>query len=163
MATMIGNATDVVQQILKGEKPYRFRGLKLPNVDFTDLDLSYADFRNASVPYGKFVRTKLRFANFESANLYGCDFTDADCHRINFKDAILSDTIMEAKDLFGATITLECRSFQGMQLSPGWWWGWVFYPLLMKPPSKDAEEKLITAMGVERYSVLREQYARRRM
>jgi len=163
MVTMIGTAQQMVDQILAGDRPYRFRGLKLSNFDFNGMDLHNADFRNASVPYANFSKANLRFANFENANCYGANFDQADCHRINFKDATLSDTIMTASDLFGATITLECRSFQGMQLSPGWWYGWLFYGLLAKPPSKDAEEKLIACLGVERYSVLRDQYSRRRL
>ena len=164
MATIIGNVTqEIVRKIVEGPRPFRFRGLKLSNCNFDGLDLHGADFRQASVPFSSFRKTNLRFTNFESANLYACDFTDADMHRVNLKDATLSDTIMEAKDLFGATITLECRSFQGMKLSPGWWYGWMFYGLLAQPPSKDAEEKLIQLLGVERYTVLREQYARRRM
>lgn len=163
MATMVGTAQEIVRQILDGPRPYKFRGLKLSNVDFSGLDLHGADFRQTSAPFCKFRKANLRFANCESANFYGCDFTDADMHRINLKDATLSDCIMEPADLFGATITLECRSFQGMKVSPGWWYGWLFYGLLMKPPSQDMEDKLIGLLGVERYQVLRDQYVRRRM
>ena len=154
---------DLIHKIMEGPRPYKFRNLKLSNCDFSGLDLHGADFRQASVPYSNFKGANLRYANFESANLFACDFTDADCHRINLKDAQMADTIMEAKDLFGATVTLECRSFQGMRLSPGWYFGWAFYLLVMQPPSKEIEEKVISLLGVERYTVLREQYARRRM
>jgi len=163
MATMTGTAQQMVDEILKGGRPYKFRGLKLSNFDFSGMDLHNADFRNASVPYANFSKCSLRFANFEGANCYGANFNEADCHRINLKDAVLSDAVMTAADLYGATITLECRSFQGLELSPGWWYGFLFYGLLMKPPSQEAEEKLIACLGMDRYSVLRDQYARRRM
>ncbi len=164
MATATANVTqEVVRRIMEGPRPYRFRSLKLSNCCFDDLDLHGADFRQASVPFSSFKRANLKFANFESSNLYGCDFTDADMHRVNLKDAILSDTVMEAKDLFGATITMDCRSFSGMKLSPGFWYGFLFYMLVAQPPSKEAEEKLILLLGPERYTVLRDTYARRRM
>ena len=127
--TMTNVTQEVVRKIMEGPRPHKFRGLKLSNCDFSGLDLHGADFRQASVPYSNFRKANLRFANFESANLYACDFTDADCHRINLKDAVTSDAIMEPIDLFGATITLECRSFQGMKVSPGWWYGFLFYGL----------------------------------
>ena len=154
---------EVVRRIMEGPRPYKFRNLKLSNSVFDDLDLHGADFRQASVPFSTFKRANLKFANFESANLYACDFTDADMHRVNLKDAILSDSIMEASDLFGATVTLDCRSFQGMKVSPGWYWGWAFYLLVMQPLNKEVEEKVIQLLGPERYLVLRDQYARRRM
>lgn len=163
MATMAGTAQEAVRGIMEGPKPYKFRSLKLSMVDFSGLDLEHADFRNASVPYANFSKCKLRYANFENANCFGANFDQADLHRANFKDAVLSDAIMTASDMFGVTLTMECRSFQGMRLAPGHWWGFLFYGLLMKPPSPEAEEALIKAMGVERYTVLREQYVRRRI
>ena len=163
MAIMTGNASDVVEQILQSGN-LKFRNLKLSQIDFSGKNLQGADFRGASVPYCNFTGCNLRFANFENANCYGTKFNDADCHRANFKDAQLSDsTVGMASDLYGVTFTLECKSFQGIQISPGWWYGWLFYGLLMKPPTKEAEDSLIQMMGIERYSVLRDQYARRRL
>lgn len=162
MATMVGTPEEMVGQIIRSGSR-RFRGLKLSNFDFSGMDLQRADFRNASVPYANFSNCNLKFANFESANCYGANFDGADCHRINFKDATLSDAILTAKDLFGATITLECGSFKGTQVGKAWWYGFLFYGLLMKAPSAEEEEKLIALLGPERYMVLRDQYQRRRM
>lgn len=164
MATqMVGSASEMVQQILRSGN-LKFRNLKLPNCDFTGKNLQGADFRGASVPYCKFNKCNLRFANFENANCYGAEFEDADAHRANFKDAQLSDSsIGMASDLYGVTFTLECKSFQGITINSGWWHGWLFYGLLMKPPTQEDEDKLIQCLGIERYSVLRDQYARRRM
>ena len=163
MATMIGNASDVVEQILQSGN-LKFRNLKLPQIDFSGKNLQGADFRGAAVPYCDFSRCNLKFANFENSNCYGTKFDDADLHRANFKDAQMSDSsIGMASDLYGVTFTLECKSFQGIKISPGWWWGWCFYLLLMKTPSKEAEDAIIQAMGVERYRILHDQYARRRI
>lgn len=162
MGATIGTPTEIVTDIINsGSK--RFRGLKLPNFDFSGMDLLRADFRNCSLPYCKFRGANLKFANFESANLYGADFEDADCHRVNFKDAVLSDANLNAKDLFGATITLECGSFKGMNPGKTWWYAFLFYGCLMKAPDEEAEDRLITCLGPERYRTLRDQYARRRL
>jgi len=141
-----------------------FRGMKFNGHDFSNLNLQGADFRNASVPWCKFDHCNLKYANFEYANCFGSTFHEADLHRANFKNADTSACDMSSvKDLFGVTVTLECSSFKGLKLSPGWWYGWGFYMLLMEPPTKEAEDKLIQFMGVERYRTLREQYARRRL
>lgn len=144
-------------------RPLCFRGMSLPDADFSGRDLRQADFRNARLHFANFRGAKLKYANFESANLYGADFTDADMHRVNLKDANTSHTVMKPKDLFGVTVTLECKSFQDMELDPGMWWGWMMYMLLMKPPSDEARDRVIMAMGVERWDVLRKQYAVRQV
>jgi len=146
-----------------GSGKLSFRGLTLPDANFEGMELRSADFRNARMPFANFRNANLKFATFESASLHGADFTNANLHRANFKDADTSGTKMLARDLFGVTITLQCTSFQDMQLDEGWWYGFLFYGLLMKPPSKEAEERLIAALGPERYMVLRRQYANRSM
>lgn len=152
------HATVIAEAMSKGKK---FRNLKLPGVSFKGLDLKDADFRNASLPGADFSGCNLKYANFEGANLFACNFEEATCYRTNFKDANLADTNMQCADLYGATITLECKSFMGMRLKPGWWFGWLFYALLMQPPSQAVHDKLVELMGTDRYEVLRSQYARR--
>jgi hypothetical protein len=140
-----------------------FRNGKFPGGDFSRQKLRGADFRGATLMGAKFVETDLTYVNFEGANLTEADFTEAVCHRTNFKDAKLCYAKMMAKDLFGSTFTLECKSFEGMQTKPGWWAGWLMYGLLMKPPSPEHREKLILAMGVEYWEVLRRQYQLRQL
>jgi hypothetical protein len=162
MATTLSGPNEAVEEILRSGSKC-FRGMKLQGYDFSGKNLQGADFRQASVPWCKFRNCNLRYANFEHANCFGADFDEADLHRANFKNADTSEAIMTASDMFGITITLECSSFKGLVLKPGWWYGFAFYLLLMKPPSKEAEDKLIQFMGVERYTVLRQQYAHRRI
>lgn len=138
-----------------------FRTLKLPSAVFDGMDLKNADFRSCSLTNASFRNCNLTYVNFEHANLIGSDFTDAVCHRTNFKDANLSYTTMACKDMFGCTFTLECKSFDHMKPSQGWWAGWLMYALLMEPPSKEHRERLITAMGIEYWNTLRTQYASR--
>lgn len=156
----MGTAEAIAGVMQNGEGKKSFRGMKLSGAVFDNLDLRGADFRNASVPFASFKNTNLKYANFEGSNCCGADFTDSNLHRANFKDANTSNAKWYAKDLYGVTLTLECRSFQGLELDSGWWWGWIMYALLMKPPSDDARDRLIVAMGPERYRVLREQYLR---
>jgi hypothetical protein len=162
MALSLSGPNEVVEEILRSGSKC-FRKMKMQGYDFSGKDLHGADFREASVPWCRFNGCNLRNANFEHANCFGANFDEADLHRANFKNADISEAIMTASDMFGVTITLECSSFKGLVLKPGWWYGFAFYLLLMKPPSKEAEEGLIKWMGVERYTVLREQYARRRL
>lgn len=152
----------MVDKILATNKK-TFRGLKLPGANFAGRDLKNADFRSASLPGANFTGCDLTYANFEGANCYHCDFTDARLYRTNFKDAQLAQCIMRPSDLFGCTVTLECKTFEGMEVEPGWWYGWLFYGLLMKPPTQEAKDALIQFLGVERYTLLRKQYARREM
>ena len=157
---MTTQTIDLIQQGMVAGK--KFKGMKFTNADFTGMDLKNADFRGCSLPYAKFVNADLTYAKFEGANLYHADFTDAVLHRTDFKEANLSCTIMRCKEMFGITITLECKSFQDMEASPGWWAGFIFYGLLMKPPSDEARDRLIQAMGLEYWETLRRQYASRR-
>lgn len=159
MGNMVQDLIDA--KLAKGDK--NFRGMKLPGGSFVGQDLRRADFRASSLPGAKFNGSDLTYASFESANCSCIDTTDAILHRTNFKDADLAGCIWAPADCFGVTLTLECKTFQGMKILPGWWYGWIFYALLMKPPSQELEDKLIAFMGTERYTVLRQQYARRQM
>lgn len=150
---------ELAEMLKAGKRNFRY--MKIIDGDFRDADLENADFKGASLSYAKFNKANLKYANFEAANCYGVDFTEANCYRTNFKDANLSSAIMHAKDFYGATFTLECKSFEGVDILPGWWYGWIFYALLMKPPSTEARDRLVQALGVERYNLLKSQYARR--
>lgn len=139
-----------------------FRGLKLPGGDFSGLDLEGADFRGASLVGAKFNEANLKFAHFENANCVGSDFTDAVMHRASLKDTNMSRTKFLPKDAFGLTVTLECKSFQDMEISEGWWGGWLMYGLVMKPPTEEHRARLIQAIGLAQWEILRSQYANRR-
>jgi hypothetical protein len=162
MSTVMADIKTQVKEMLdRGER--RFRGMKLPNADFSKHNLENADFRNTSLVGANFEGCNLKYANFEGANCFGANFQEANLYRVNFKDAQLADANLRASELYGITVTLECKTFQGIELHPGHWFGWLFYGLLMKPPTQELEDKLIALMGTERYQVLRTQYARRGM
>lgn len=151
----------VLNKLEQGSKD--FRGMKLPFADFKGKDLRGVDFRSASLVQADFTDANLKCANFEGANCYAAKFTRADLHRVNFKDACLANAQMDAKDLYGVTVTLQCNSFEGLKLSPGWWYGWLFYGYLMDPPSEQAKNDLLALLGPQHFEVLRSQYTRRRI
>ena len=158
---------DVIKKVMSESngsgRPLVFRGMSIPEGDFSDLDLRQADFRGARIPFGKFHRTNLKYANFEAALLHGGQFIDCNCHRMSLKEADMSGMIFRPSDALGLTITLECNSFRDMEVDSGYWYGFIFYALLMKPPSEEERDRLIAFMGVERWDVLRRDYAVRQM
>jgi hypothetical protein len=148
----------------KNNRPAQFRGLKLHGVDFSGMDLEKADFRSAACPYANFENTNCKMLNAEGANFTMTKWAGSNLHRANLKDATLSDADMRGvKDFFGVTITLECRTWQGVKLDPGFWYGWLFYGLLMEPPTEELKEKLQLFFGEERFTTLKNLYAHRRM
>jgi hypothetical protein len=146
------------------ERKKDFRSMSLHDCDFTGMDLERADFRSARLPYSKFVNCNLRYANFEGSNVMFTTWKGADLHRSNFKDAIMSDADMrDVKDFFGATFTMNCNSWKNLKVSEGFWLGFLFYGLLMEPPSEEWKEKLQLFFGPEKYSILKNLYMTRQM
>ena len=154
------------EQIVElSKKQYKnLRNLKMAGGDFSGLDWSRVDARGLVAPYSNWADTNVTFGDFEGANLMFSKWPESTIHRTNFKDAKLCDADMsEAKDFFGTTITLECASFMGLKLKPGHWFGFLFYGLLMCPPSQEVKEKLQLFFGEERYTTLKNLYASRRL
>lgn len=147
--------------VSKGKK---FRGLKLHGADFSGLDLEKADFRSASCPYSNFENTNCEMLNAEGANFSFTKWKGSNLHRANLKDANIQDADFRGvKDFMGVTLTMDCRTWQHVKLDPGFWYGFIFYALLMDPPSDEARDKLITFFGPEHYLTLKNLYANRRM
>ena len=141
-----------------------FRNLVLNGADFSGMDLEKADFRGARCPYANFTNTNCRFTNFEGTNLMFTQWKGSDLHRANLKDAVLCDADMRGvKDFFGVTMTMECRSWKGLKVDSGFWHGFLFYGLLMDPPTPEDKDKLTTFFGADRYKVLRDLYAVRQV
>jgi hypothetical protein len=145
-------------------KNKNFRGLKLHDVDFSGMNLEKADFRQASCHYANFSNTNCKFANFEGAGLMFTKWQGANCHRMNAKDASLCDADMRGvTDFFGMTLTMQCDSWKGLKVDTGFWYGFLFYGLLMDPPTEEDRDKLQIFFGPEKYEVLRNLYAVRQM
>jgi hypothetical protein len=159
---MSGWTRDQLEKISK--EGNKFRGLKLHGADFTGMNLEKADFRSASCPYAVFKDTNCKFINAEGANFTCTSWGGSNIHRGNFKDAILCDADWRGvKDMFGITMTMECRTWQGLKLDPGFYYGFLFYGMLMEPPSEEIKDKLITFFGVDHFKTLHKLYANRQM
>lgn len=159
---MPGWTREQLEEICRTTK--KFKGLKLHGADFSGMDLEKADFRSASCPYANFSNTNCRMINAEGANFMMTTWKGSDLHRANLKDAQLCEADLRGvKDFFGVTITLECRTWKGVKLDPGFWYGWLYYGLLMEPPTQEDGDKLRVCLGPEHYKVLHDLYATRRM
>ena len=142
----------------------KFRGLKFPGADFSGMDLSRADFRSASCPYANFENTNCKMINAEGANFTMTKWRGSNLHRANLRDANLQDADMRGvKDFFGITLTMDCKTWKGLKLDPGFWYGFLFYGLVMEPPTKEDKERLELCLGPEHYKVLHNLYATRQM
>ena len=161
MSTAIWTREQLEEINKNGQK---FRGLKFPGTDFSGMDLSKADFRSASCPYANFEKANCSMINAEGANFTMTKWKGANLRRANLKDAQLCDADMRGvTDFFGVTMTMDCRTWKGLQLDPGFWYGFLFYGLLMKPPTEEAREKLEIFFGAEKYKTLHDLYATRQM
>jgi uncharacterized protein YjbI with pentapeptide repeats len=158
-----GWTREQLEDICKNRRK-NFRGLKLHGAVFDDMDLEKADFRGAICHYASFKRCNCRFMNAEGAGFMFTQWEGADCHRMNAREAQLCDADMRGvKDFYGITLTMECRTLKGLRLDPGFWYGFLFYGLLMEPPSEEEKEKLQLFLGPERFETLRNLYATRQM
>jgi hypothetical protein len=144
--------TAEAQSVITGQdfsgQPLRnkvFKGLKFQDCNFDRADLSYAD-----CSYASFI---------------SCSFKDSICYRTNFKDSILANSVFEPADCYGMTITLNCKTFENVQLSQQWWFSMLIFLASMIPASgpvkEDLRAKLIEMIGAVRYTKLRAIFERR--
>ena len=153
---------DQLEKIIK--EGGKFRGLKLYEADFSGMNLEKADFRSARCPYANFENTNCRFINAEGADFTMSKWKGANLHRANMKDAILCDADWRGvKDMFGITLTMECRTWKGLKLDSGFWYGFLFYGLLMEAPTQEDKERLEVCIGPEKYKILHDLYVTRQM
>lgn len=99
--------------------------------DFSGQNLANSDFRGAHLVECIFDGADLTSANLTDANCYGATFRGTRMYRTNLTRTILANTIMEPADLFGATVTLTCDTFEGMQLSDKYLSMWIFLATIM--------------------------------
>lgn len=144
-----------------------FSNQKFYQRDFSNQDLSHANFMGATLAECKFVNSDLSYANMEATNCFRADFTGSKLYRTNFRDAVLAQAIFKPKDFFGCTITLVCEAFDGAQLGAIWWYSWLYLAMAMDGPIDGSEpkekvrERLVTAMGQEKYEALRKLFGAR--
>jgi hypothetical protein len=131
----------------KGQKlAYRrMRGSVFLSCDFDDADLTKADCTNSD----------FTCSTFRNSVLYCCNFTN--CR--------LAGTVFEPKDCFGMIVSLQCRTFDGMKVSPLWSFGWLAFFLQMNHSGAAAAmpDEIIAAIGAEKYTKLMSMFSKRQL
>lgn len=135
------------------------------NKDFSGMDLKGVPMHHSRFALCKFVGTDITGNDCSHSDFSGSDLTDVRCNGANFAHTILGCRFFP-KDAFGITVTLECRTFQGMLVNKLWWMAWVYFALIMIP-EKDGgvnlNDLLISALGSDRYIKLKKLFDARRI
>jgi hypothetical protein len=114
-----------------------------------------------------FDRADMTEADCEGSEFIGSSFRDTVMYRTNCRDAQLAGTVFEPRDCFGLTLTMQCKTFDKMKVSPMWWYSFIAFAALMLPGSVKEQEdllnRLIQCIGPERYVRLRTLLAKREL
>jgi pentapeptide repeat protein len=148
--------------------------------DYRGQDLSRKKFYGADFSGQDLSSLRMRSSLFHKCNFDDADMTESDCdgsefflstfrntrmYRTNMKDAKLAQTVFEPKDCFGMTLTLQCKTFDKMKVSPMWWNIFLMFGSLMLVGSVKENElvqnRLVQAIGPERYVKLRAMLVKR--
>lgn len=134
----------------------------LSNQKFFSKDFSKQDLKNADLSNSEFICCNFNDADLSGANASHSKFVAGSmlrtkCTNTNFANTKLA-TKFYPRDAYGMTLTLSCSTFKGMSISRMWWYGWLYFALMMDPEkelNKDPRESLISAIGTERYLKLK--------
>jgi hypothetical protein len=134
--------------------------------DFSNQDLRRANMRNSLFLSCNFDGADLTEVDATGSEFTASTFRKTNMYRANFKDAKLGATVFEPSDCFGITLTLQCRTFDGMKISPLWFYMWLMFATMMKVgplqnSSGSPMDDLITSIGAERYVKLNQLLKRR--
>lgn len=143
-----------------------FINRKFYDADFSTRDLTHADFRGSTVVSCNFDNADLSYANFEGANCYRSSFRQTKLYHTSFKDAVLAETKMDPRDMFGMTISVSCDTFDRIELGSIWLAAWIFLPTLgeLQPGLKDELQDVLKKMlGEERLKALERIFANRQI
>ena len=152
--------TDYVGQDLSGKKLFK--------VDFSYQDLTRVRIRRSTCYQCNFDFANMTEVDAEGTEFFGSTFRDTVCYRTNFKDAKLAATEFAPRDCMGMTMTMQCKTFDQMKVSPMWWLGWLFLATMMIPVQSAVEKekedlagKLLAVFGAERYARLHALFSKR--
>jgi uncharacterized protein YjbI with pentapeptide repeats len=143
-----------------------FLNRKFYDTDFSDRDLTHADFRGATLVSCNFDNADLSYANFEGANCYRSSFRQSKCYHTSFKDAVLAETKMDPRDMFGMTLSVTCDTFDRIELGDIWLVAWLFLPTLgvHVPGRKEKiQALLVDLIGAERLKAMEKIFANRQI
>lgn len=129
-----------------------YANLKLRGTVFAGRDLANADFRGAELIECDFTGCNLSCAKFMGANCWGANFTHARLYKANFTQAILSRANFNAADVRGITVTLNCDTFENIQLPKKWMNALLFMVSLADIPV-EVQDKLHHIIGEEELKI----------
>lgn len=128
----------------------------LAGMDFSKRNLANGDFRGAKLMECNFDYADCTGTNFTDANCYGATFRGTKLYKANFTRTNLATAIMDGADMRGVTVTLQCDTFDNLQISSKWWKCWLFFALMMEGGSLEEKAKLEEIIGTGMVARLRE-------
>jgi hypothetical protein len=138
---------------------------KFFNKDFSDMDLKGVPMDHSVFTLCKFKNADISGNDCSYSNFSGSDLTDVIANSTNFAHSQLGCRFFP-KDAYGITLTLECKTFQGMVVGKLWWYAWLYFAAIMLPEKdegKDLVDILIKAIGSQKYLTLKKIFEARRM
>ncbi len=131
--------------------------------DFSGQDLRKVSMRGSLFSSCNFDSADLSEADCTGSDFQGSSFDQTTCYRTNFKDATLAGTRFNPKDCFGMTLTLQCKTFQGMKVGALWFYAWLLFATMMHPfgDTSDMVDRVVTAIGPERWVKLKALFGKR--
>ena len=155
----------IVPSVLKQD----YRATDLCRKKIYNQNFSYQDLTKLRLRQSLFYQCNFDFSNMtetdcEGSDFFGSSFRQTNCYRTRFIDCKMQ-CIFEPKDCFGMCISLQCQSFDGMKVSPLWWWAWMTFGLMIHPQTllgqEDPRDAIIAAIGAERYVKLKGMFSKR--
>ena len=143
-----------------------FINRKFYDRDFSNQDLTHADFRGCTLVGCNFDSSDLSYATFEGANCYRSTFRQSRLYHANFKDAVLAETNLDPRDMFGMTISVSCDTFDKIKLGKVWLAAWLYLPMLadLPPGMKERIEGILNDLiGPERVKSLERHFSQRQI
>jgi hypothetical protein len=147
--------------------PENLSGIRVSDRDFAGQDLSGKNLSHSVFTKCSFDDANLTDAVCENSSFPGCTFRNTICYRTSFKNSKLTGVVFEPRDAYGMTISLSCDTFRGMRVSQLWYLAWLLFATQMEPAREPVKENLkdrvIAAIGAERYVKLARLFQRREL
>jgi hypothetical protein len=156
--------------VAPGKRKVDYRGRNLSrqrfySVDFSNQDLSKCLMKNTLFHGCNFDDADMSESECEGSEFFGSTFRNTICYRTNFKDAKLANTVFAPKDAFGITVSLQCKSFENMQVPQLWFLSWLLFSSMMIPDpgpiKQDFHADVLGIIGAERYVKLKALFGKR--
>jgi hypothetical protein len=145
---------------------------KLSYRHFAECNFSGRDMAGKKMDHSLFIRccfdrSNMSNAEAEWSSFDYSSFKETKLSYTSFKESSLTGTIFEPSDAYGMTLTLQCKTFQGIRISQLWFLCWLLFGSMMTaakyPVDEPWNDKLIALIGAERYVKLKALFCRREL